>query len=236
MPCNRLLTESGGPFRADRRQARAGQSNKESWTMKLVANAMKDERLVPSSAKRKHCGARDSRRSLCGAMDHGRGIRVHDCPPRRHQRTRMRSPSGRVARASRTAPWSVGSTRGKPSPGTENDQGSPPDCFQIRACMSFGSTLSAHAVIRVARSMKVHSDQVELASRRQECGVARGHRGQDVQPLGPSKRPSDRTPRARSPIAAVHNASPGFAKQIARNWGKSAIMACRMSTKVLLDR
>src|SRR6266571_6160491 len=125
--------------------------------------------------------------------------------------SRMRSPSGRVACASRTASWRVGSTRGKLSPGTENDHGSPPDCFQIRACISFGSTLSAHAVIRVTRSMMLHSDQVELASRRQECGFPRSHRAQDVQPMRPSKRPSNRTPRARSPMTAVHSASRGFA-------------------------
>ena len=73
--------------------------------------------------------------------------------------TRMRSPSGRAALASRIASWIVESTRGRLSPGTENDHGSPPDCSQISACIIFGSTLSAQAAIRVTRSMKVHSDR-----------------------------------------------------------------------------
>ena len=60
---------------------------------------------------------------------------------------RMRSPSGRAARASRIASWMVESTRGRLSPCTENDHGSPPDCSQMSACIIFGSTLSAHAAI-----------------------------------------------------------------------------------------
>jgi hypothetical protein len=58
------------------------------------------------------------------------------------------------------------------SPGSENDHGSPSDCFQISACMTlesgaeggtFGSTPSAHAAIRVTRSMVVHANVEETA-------------------------------------------------------------------------
>jgi hypothetical protein len=65
--------------------------------------------------------------------------------------------------------------------------------------------------------------------------------------LRASKRSSDRTPRARSPDDRCAQRISGLCrergrsrqwlnKQIARNWGKSAIMACRTSTKVWLDR
>ncbi|HEY2527571.1 MAG TPA: hypothetical protein VGJ20_06405 [Xanthobacteraceae bacterium] len=60
--------------------------------------------------------------------------------------------------ASRTASAIVGRTRARLSPGIENDHGSPPDSSKIRAGISFGSTLSAHAVISVLRSMRVHSN------------------------------------------------------------------------------
>src|SRR6516225_10692777 len=76
-----------------------------------------------------------------------------------------------TAWASRIASLSVGNTRAKPSPGTENDHGSPPDCSKINACMTlrsrteggpFGSTLRAHAAIKVRRSMEVHCKAMRL--------------------------------------------------------------------------
>src|SRR5262245_19180288 len=72
--------------------------------------------------------------------------------------TRMRPPSGCAARASRMASCIVGSTRGPLSPGTEKDHGSPPDCSQMNACITFGATLRAHVAIRVTRSIDVHSE------------------------------------------------------------------------------
>src|ERR1700730_8359674 len=71
--------------------------------------------------------------------------------------TRMRLPVGSEVFASRIASCAVGKTLGQPWPCTENDHGSPPDCCQISACITLGSTVRAHAVTSVRRSIGVHS-------------------------------------------------------------------------------
>src|ERR1700693_3988072 len=72
--------------------------------------------------------------------------------------TRTRPPLGSEVCASRIASCRVGKTLGQPWPCTENDHGSPPDCCQISACITLGSTVSAQAVTSVRRSIGVHSD------------------------------------------------------------------------------
>src|ERR1700732_758828 len=81
--------------------------------------------------------------------------------------TRIRPAAGSEVRASWIASRRVGKTLGHPWPCTENDHGSPPDCCQTRACIALGSgregrllrsTVSAHAVTSVKRSIGVHSD------------------------------------------------------------------------------
>src|SRR5262245_65936013 len=65
--------------------------------------------------------------------------------------------AGGAVRVSLIASCMLEMTRGMGSFGNDTAHGSPPDCCQTSACISLGSTLSAHAVTRVTRSMLVHS-------------------------------------------------------------------------------
>jgi hypothetical protein len=118
----------------------------------------------------------------------------------------MRSRLGRVACASRTASWSVGSTRGKLSPGSKNDHDSLPNCFPISVCISFGSTLSVRMRLSESRG---HGRSLRSRSNRdradQECGVSHGHRRQGVKAVRPAALFGS-PPRGGVPTAAVHSA------------------------------
>src|ERR1700694_4646336 len=118
-----------------------------------------------SALKCGFAGQRSTSCAICRAANvmfiHGTNIAgVVDCAllDRPASPTRTRPPLGSEVCASRSASCRVGKTPDKPWPCTENDHGSPPDCSQISACMTFGSTVGAHAVTSVRRSIGIHSD------------------------------------------------------------------------------
>src|SRR5262245_6318822 len=86
--------------------------------------------------------------------------------------------------------------------------------------------------------------KIEPGSSRQECGVSRGHRAQRMQPERSAadalrvRVPDGCCAQRLSAVGLERARAPAVVKQADRGqfWGKSVIMACRVSTKAGLDR